>query len=54
MQVHYSANMKPSRKIVLLAVAAFVLFTIDFVSADEEGTTESPEETIASTTEPGL
>lgn len=53
MQVHYSANMKPSRKIVLLAVA-FVLFTIDFVSADEEGTTEPPEETIASTTEPGL
>lgn len=54
MKVHNSVNMETWRglwKIVLLTTLVWA--AIDFVSADEEATTEPPDLTIASTTEPG-
>lgn len=56
-KVHNSANMEARRrlwKVVMLTALLVWATTIDFVSADEEGTTEPPDVTMASTTtEPG-
>lgn len=55
-KVHNSANMEARRRLwkVVMLTALVWATTIDFVSADEEGTTEPPDVTMASTTtEPG-
>lgn len=52
-KVASSDNMKPVMYLWKLVLLASVATSIDFVSADEEGTTEAAPDTVAPTIEPG-